>query len=303
MKKKIKIRRLIWIVIPLLAILLIWVGIRIEDWGICRGRIVTVSNDTCQIQTRYYNLNCPAEWKGKISVETEPMEEEYGGDPVYLQHYVKGINPANYSLRIIYTADGADAVIGEVQMYAYLEDCQQLKHWDYVGCLSVNRDNWYDSQLIVQYPKIKGGDEVKAQVKKMRGTLPKILANLQPREQFLRRRDAHTWVGWTANDDPKDHGQTWAQREDEEYRIIERDYEKWKQGQKVKFSSYDDNSAPTAPSNRSTYKPDPYDVNDYDDPEDFADDRLEDFSDSEGEDDEDEAWEEAYDYWEENHRE
>lgn len=45
---------------------------------------------------------------------------------------------------------------------------------------------------------------------------------------------------------------------------------------------------------------DPYDVYDYSDPDDFADDRLEDFMDDYDED-EDDAYTEAYDYWEEAH--
>lgn len=47
---------------------------------------------------------------------------------------------------------------------------------------------------------------------------------------------------------------------------------------------------------------DPYDVYDYDNPDDFADDMYEDFFALEDfYEDEDEAWDEAYDYWEECH--
>ena len=51
-------------------------------------------------------------------------------------------------------------------------------------------------------------------------------------------------------------------------------------------------------STSSYYPSDPYDVSDYDDPDDFADEWAEEFGDG----DYDNGYDDAYDYWEEKNR-
>lgn len=64
-------------------------------------------------------------------------------------------------------------------------------------------------------------------------------------------------------------------------------------------TKYGSSSSSGKTSSSATKKTDGYDVEDYDDPDDFADEWVEEFS--EYDEDEDDAYDEAYDYWKEHH--
>ncbi|WP_130837304.1 hypothetical protein [Lachnoclostridium sp. Marseille-P6806] len=292
--------------IPISCYVFRYAAARINDASVCRGRVVASEAGGIQIQTRYYNLNCPFEWEDKVSVEVQPMHEEYGGKDSSWEDDANNIDPDNYSLTILYESDNKRAVVGELQMYGYLQDCQDLYNWDYAGYLAIQPydHRGYTTRLIIQYPVIDRQLLYDDVYLSMRSELPHIVENLEPRKSFLLKKDQYTFVDWYKNQNPGDHGQTWEEYYEEERRRYEEQEQRRMENNQNALPGLQDSGGNSSgygsyySHGSSGYNPDPYDVYEYDDPEDFADDWADEFSD--GGNDEDEAWDEAYGYWEDN---
>ena len=76
--------------------------------------------------------------------------------------------------------------------------------------------------------------------------------------------------------------------------VYSEDWTSNKEEQKTSENNYSSPSSGSSSSSHSRYHSDPYDVEDYDDPDDFADEWAEEFGDGNYDD----GYEDAYDYWE-----
>lgn len=273
-----------------------------EEADMDAGRIVTTDSGEMEIQTRFYSLHCPDSWKDRIAVECFPAEEEFLGDYSDRELLGNDIDPENYTLRIQYLGEKEEYRVAYLVMAGFLEDFQDYKNWTYAGDIWMDRrEGQYLTHLLLFYPeetKEMKSDPVYQQIRR---ELPGVVHDLVPRTTFLRKEDQSISFSWRPNPDTGDHGSTWKEYYEEKWRLYEEEREKEaaeKDGEKN-----GSNGSGYGRSSRSIRRyggtgnsqPDPYDRDDYDDPDDFADDWADEFNEY---GDEDEGWEAAHDYWE-----
>ena len=250
-----------------------------EEADIDAGRIVTTDSGEMEIQTRFYSLHCPASWRDRIAVQCFPAEEKFLGDYSDRELLGNDIDPENYTLRIQYLGKQEEYRVAYLVMAGFLEDFQDYKNWTYAGDIRMDRrEGQYLTHLLLFYPeetKKMKSDPVYQQIRR---EIPGVVYDLVPRTTFLRKEDQGIFVVWRPNTDAGDHGLTWKEYYEEKWRLYEEEREKEaaeKEGEKdgSKSSGSGRSSRNTRRYGGSGYsQPDPYDRDDYDDPDDFADD-------------------------------
>lgn len=269
-----------------------------EEADIDAGRIVTTNSGEMEIQTRFYSLHCPDSWKDHIAVQCFPAKEKFLGDDSDRELLGNDIDPENYTLRIQCLGKHGRHLVADLEMAGFLEDYQRYKYWTYAGDIRMDRrEGQYNTYLLLLYPEET--EEMKSDpvYQQIRRELPGVVYDLVPRTTFLRKEDQSIYFSWRPNPDAGDHGSTWKEYYEEKWRLYEEEREK--EAAEKDGSKNDGYGSASRGTRRyggtGNSQPDPYDRDDYDDPDDFADDWADEFNEY---GDEDEGWEAAHDYWE-----
>ncbi len=219
---------------------------------------------TAEIRTDDYWLELPIDWTRKADAKIGPMHEKYGGrDP----DGQRRIPEENYQLIVYMKREGDKkrVQLASVEMYTYLEDCQQLDDWEFIGKLSVSphgKDlNFSYLFLILQYAKAPEdlSSEEAEQFAAMKEELAASVKNLnvdKPQELSERKKknEEALYVRFEPNQTGKKKpGQTWEERYREEARY-DRQMEMLQRQQEAEKKKREEKEAAEAEAQRKQYE-------------------------------------------------
>ena len=220
---------------------------------------------TAEIRTDDYWLELPEDWANEAEVEIRPMNETYGGrDP----DGQRRIPEENYQLIVYMKREGDKkrVQLASIEMYTYLEDCQQLDDWEFIGKLSVSPQgkdlNFSYPFLIIHYAKAPEdlSSEEAEQFAAMKEELAASVKNLnvdKPQELSERKKKKNEealYVRFEPNQNgKKKQGQNWEERYREEARY-ERQMEMLQRQQEAEKKKREEKEAAEAEAQRKQYE-------------------------------------------------
>lgn len=269
-----------------------------------------------EIRTDDYWLELPIDWTRKADAKIGPMHEKYGGRDPDGQRWIP---EENYQLIVYMKREGDKkrVQLASVEMYTYLEDCQQLDDWEFIGKLSVSPQgadlNFSYPFLILHYAKAPEdfSSEEAEQFEAMKEELADSVRNMnvdKPQELSERKKkkdEEALYVRFEPNQTgEKKPGQTWEEKyqEEEEFNrqmaVLQRQQEAEEKKREAKeaaeaeekrkqYEAWEKSQRQKKKSSSSSRKDDYY----KDDFDSFWDDNAEDYDD---EDDAYEDWEDEY---------
>lgn len=175
------------------------------------------------VHTDYYDLELPKHWGKDSKTKTEEMNEIYGGRDQDGQKYIP---EETYRLVTYMKRKGqAPVFLGAVEMYTYLEDCQDLGNWEYAGQIHVKiSENNGPYKRFRSYVVINNGEapedfskRERALFLRMQGELSEAVRNmkiehLEPANSDQTMR-APLYVSFSENTDGRHYGaETWEQK-------------------------------------------------------------------------------------------
>jgi len=269
------------------------------------------------VTTPYYTFVVPVSWAGHCKIVAAPDAERYL-DWIPEEAYTpkSSRDPGIYEIRIYhYSIKGEQTLLASVCMYYEIlnwhEKDSHKTDSEYIGLLNhetndgkthrihffyeesdewIREDSFYDMRRDLSDVL----DSIEIRTDPDDGSRISIDREHSAYSEFMDHfRNEYLWRN-TYYNVPLPHAY-YVQLEKEKQEALEKERQEKILEEKKRAQQRSENARPS----KSEYKMDPYDVYDFDDPDDFADHWAEEFEDEWS--DEDEAWDDAYDYWEEHH--
>ena len=287
-----------------------------------------IDDGKIHVLTPYYSFDLPLSWLGYCSLDYEPMNEKYDWSDCYYVFSDAQHDPDTYRITIRYQDPrdiGDSCYLGKIELYNEL--------FNYGNFLAYERDGSESTQKY--YGRLKhavGGKTYFAHISVCREdehqAVGYVGADQDCVAMYYALEDVYDTIRPVNSESGDDQCSIAVNNKWRSGAYTDEMYEEYVKtndalhsdtgsARSSGSSASSGGSGPSgSPGNSSssgstrysssgktsssaTTKTDGYDVEDYDDPDDFADEWAEEFS--EDDEDDDEAYEEAYDYWVEHH--
>ena len=221
-----------------------------------------------EIRTEDYWLELPIDWTKKADAKIGPMHEKYGGRDSDGQ---KRIPEENYQLIVFMKRedDKEHVQLASLEMYSYLEDCQQMDDWELIGKLSVTTQGipyatakHFSSFLILHYGKapenlsLEEKEQFAAMQTELAASVKDI--NVQKPQELSERKKKENEEALVVRFEPnrtgnKKPGQTWEEKYQEE-EAFNRQMEELQRQQKEEKKKRKEKEATEAEKKRKQYE-------------------------------------------------
>ena len=287
-----------------------------------------IDDEKIHVLTPYYSFDLPISWLGYCSLDYEPMEEDYDWSDCYYVFSDAQHDPDTYRITIRYQDPrdmGDSCYLGKIALYNEL--------FNYGNFLADERDGGESTRKY--YGRLEhavGGKTYYAHMAVIRASEHQAIgytgADKRCVAMYYALEDVYDTISAVHSESGENKNSIEVNQEWRSGAYTDEMLEEYvktnealhsdsgstrnsgssaSSGGSGSFGSSGNSSSSGSTkysgsgntSSSATTKTDGYDVEDYEDPDDFADEWVEEFS--EYDEDEDDAYDEAYDYWKEHH--